>query len=144
MSDQYKGDISPTDAWRIFREDQRAALIDVRTVPEWHYVGLPALDSAESRLICLAWQIWPDMNINADFTHELSGQLQKLGPVDPGMPLLFLCRSGVRSRAAAIAVTQTGYNQCFNIAEGFEGDINPETMHRDRNGWKQAGLPWRQ
>jgi len=58
--------------------------------------------------------------------------------------VLFLCRSGARSRAAAMAATAAGYARAYNVAEGFEGDLDAEG-HRGRvNGWKVAGLPWRQ
>jgi len=57
--------------------------------------------------------------------------------------ILFLCRSGARSRAAAIAMTELGFARCYNIAGGFEGDLDGE-RHRGVGGWKAAGLPWRQ
>ena len=62
--------------------------------------------------------------------------------IDRDAPLLFLCRSGVRSKAAAIAMTQQGFTACYNIANGFEGDSDP-TRHRGTvSGWKVEGLPW--
>lgn len=57
--------------------------------------------------------------------------------------MLVMCRSGARSRAAAIALTQAGFSQAINISDGFEGDM--EDGHRgNRNGWKHVDLPWRQ
>jgi len=44
-------------------------------------------------------------------------------------PVLFLCRSGGRSRAAAIAMGAAGYSNSFNVAGGFEGDLDAE-RHR--------------
>jgi len=61
----------------------------------------------------------------------------------PGAPLFFLCRSGARSRAAAIALTEAGYGPCFNIKDGFEGALDTK-RHRGALGWKAAGLPWLQ
>jgi len=58
--------------------------------------------------------------------------------------LLFLCRSGVRSRAAAIAMTAAGYSRAYNIAQGFEGDPDAERHRGNKNGWKASGLPWKQ
>jgi rhodanese-related sulfurtransferase len=55
-----------------------------------------------------------------------------------------LCRSGARSRAAAIAMTRAGLERAYNVAGGFEGELD-ENRHRGlRNGWKAAGLPWKQ
>jgi len=63
---------------------------------------------------------------------------------DKDAPILLLCRSGVRSKYAAIALTEAGYKTCYNISGGFEGDHN-EDRHRGKfNGWKVAGLPWAQ
>ena len=59
------------------------------------------------------------------------------------LPLL-LCRSGARSRAAAIALTEAGFAQAFNIAGGFEGDMDGEGHRGNREGWKAENLPWRQ
>ena len=63
---------------------------------------------------------------------------------DKTAPMLFLCRSGARSRAAAIAMTRAGFTQAFNVAGGFEGDLDGERHRGHDNGWKAAGLPWRQ
>jgi rhodanese-related sulfurtransferase len=57
---------------------------------------------------------------------------------------MFLCRSGVRSRAAAIAMTRAGFSRAYNIAGGFEGDLDGERHRGAANGWKAAGLPWKQ
>jgi rhodanese-related sulfurtransferase len=57
---------------------------------------------------------------------------------------MLLCRSGARSRAAAIALTGAGFAQAFNIGDGFEGDVDPQGHRGNRNGWKAANLPWRQ
>jgi rhodanese-related sulfurtransferase len=58
--------------------------------------------------------------------------------------VLFLCRSGARSRAAAVALTGLGFAKAFNVAGGFEGDPDGERHRGNINGWKAAGLPWRQ
>jgi rhodanese-related sulfurtransferase len=58
--------------------------------------------------------------------------------------MLFLCRSGARSRAAAMALTAAGYTSCYNIAEGFEGNPDAERHRGTTGGWKAAGLPWAQ
>jgi rhodanese-related sulfurtransferase len=52
-----------------------------------------------------------------------------------------LCRSGVRSIAAAKRATELGI-EAYNILEGFEGDADSDG-HRNRiGGWRFRGLPW--
>jgi rhodanese-related sulfurtransferase len=58
--------------------------------------------------------------------------------------VFLLCRSGARSRAAAIALTEAGFRQAFNISDGFEGDADQDGHRCNRNGWKAENLPWRQ
>ncbi len=58
--------------------------------------------------------------------------------------MLLLCRSGARSRAAAIALTDAGFGPCYNVAEGFEGDRDHARHRGSVGGWKVAGLPWQQ
>ncbi len=133
------GDITPEEAWQVLTEDLCAQLIDVRTEAEWSYVGAPDLDGIGREAIRLSWKHFPKMDVNPDFVSTLQNRI-----ADTNAPLLFLCRSGIRSRDAAIAMTDAGFTQCYNIAQGFEGDQD-EAKHRGlRSGWKAAGLPWRQ
>jgi len=140
MADQgYAGDLPPDAAFRLLQEEPKAQLIDVRTDAEWAYVGLPDLGQAGKEPLRLAWQLFPAMAVNPAFVGTLAGAIH-----DRDTPLLFLCRSGVRSKAAAMAMTAAGFTRCYNIAEGFEGAPAAE-RHRGRvNGWKARGLPWQQ
>ena len=133
----YAGDITPERAWEILAGDENAVLVDVRTKPEWSFVGICDLDSLSKKPALIEWQVFPTMVVNESFGESVDS----LGaPKDT--PLLFLCRSGARSRSAAIAATERGYHACYNVAGGFEGDPDGE-RHRGRiNGWKAAGLPW--
>ncbi len=135
----YAGDISATEAWEKLKADPRAQLVDVRTMAEWNFVGLPDLSSLGRRVHCVEWQSFPTGAPNSGFVAEASGVLP-----DKDAPVLLLCRSGARSRAAAIALTRAGFGQAFNIAGGFEGDMDSEGHRGSRNGWKAANLPWRQ
>jgi rhodanese-related sulfurtransferase len=133
----FAGSVEPRDVWGILGMDPAAVLVDVRTNAEWAYVGQPDLGSVGKKAVLLAWQLFPEMKLNAGFAGELAAAV-------PGKetPLYFLCRSGVRSLAAAKAMTALGYARCYNITGGFEGDPDPE-RHRGRiNGWKAQGLPW--
>jgi rhodanese-related sulfurtransferase len=135
----YAGDISVEDAWRILGEDAAAQLVDVRTQAEWNFVGLPDLSKVQKTVHRVEWQGFPDGAPNAQFSDQVAATGAK--PTDP---ILFLCRSGGRSKAAAIAQTGAGYSKCYNIAGGFEGDLDGDG-HRGRvRGWKSAGLPWNQ
>ena len=135
----YAGDLKPTDAWKLLAEDSKAQLVDVRTRPEWMFVGLPELNSLGKRALLHSWQSFPAMDVDANFAASLAQQIP-----DHDAPILFLCRSGARSRAAAIAMTQQGYRKCYNVAEGFEGNLDGERHRGKVGGWKAAGLPWAQ
>lgn len=133
----YAGDILPKEAWELLEREPDAVLIDVRTAPEWHYVGAPDLAPLGRQAKFCEWVRFPDGAPNPRFVEQVA----ELAP-DPEAPVLFLCRSGVRSKGAAVALTEAGYARCYNIAEGFEGDKDG-TGHRGKaGGWKVAGLPW--
>jgi rhodanese-related sulfurtransferase len=77
--------------------------------------------------------------VNPDFV----GDLQRAG-LRPEAPVAFLCRSGVRSKAAAEAATAAGYAAAYNVSDGFEGPPDATGHRGTTGGWKAAGLPWRQ
>jgi len=135
----YAGDISAADAWECLKSDPRAQLIDVRTMAEWNFVGLADLSSLGRQVHRIEWQAFPTGARNPAFVAEVGQAVS-----DKDAPLLVMCRSGARSRAAAIALTQAGYRQAINIADGFEGDMDEDGHRGNRNGWKHADLPWRQ
>lgn len=132
----YAGDVGSQQAWDILADDVSATLVDVRTAPEWGFVGVPDLSALGRKPLFVSWQLYPDMKQNADFDAGLAA-------LDRHAPIFFLCRSGARSRAAAIAMTAAGYSNCWNVAGGFEGDLDANGR-RGPGGWKAAGLPWRQ
>ena len=133
----YAGDLKPTDAWKLLHDDGRAQLVDVRTRPEWMFVGVPDLTSLGRQTVLQSWQVFPAMDVDANFATELTQQFP-----NKEQPLLFICRSGGRSRAAAAAMTAAGYPRCYNVAEGFEGNPDAERHRGMTGGWKAAGLPW--
>ena len=125
----YAGAVTPAEAHQLVQSGS-AKLVDVRFKFEREYVGrVPETVGIE----------WKDINtgaVNPDFVKTLSEQF---GRDDK---LVFLCRSGVRSDAAAKAATQAGFSHAYNILEGFEGDLD-EAKHRgNKGGWRRAGLPW--
>jgi rhodanese-related sulfurtransferase len=137
----YHGDATPEEAWETLSRESGAALVDVRTAAEWTYVGLPDLSGTKSPLLRVEWQTYPSNEVNPAFVATVDEALRRAGS-PPDAPVFFLCRSGVRSAAAAAAMTAAGYSRCYNVAGGFEGRPD-ESGHRGSvEGWKAAQLPW--
>ncbi len=136
----YAGDLPPRETWERLAREPAAQLIDVRTVPEWNFVGVPDLASLKRQAVLCEWQHFPPA-ANSAFVQEAVDALKGTG-YRPGAPLFLLCRSGARSRAAAIALTEAGYGPCFNIKDGFEGALDNERHRGGAAGWKAEGLPW--
>ena len=126
----YAGDIPPALAWQWVQAGN-AVLVDVRTDAERAWVG--QVPGAK----VVAWKQWPQMLMNPDF----ATQLQAVVP--SGSKVLLLCRSGVRSVAAAQRATELGL-QAYSILEGFEGDLDANGQRGKLNGWRYRGLPWQQ
>jgi rhodanese-related sulfurtransferase len=139
----YAGDIDVADAWSLLQSNPKAQLIDVRTAAEWTYVGLPDLSALGREAHAIEWQTFPSGEINPDFA-AIAAEQMKLAGAGTDTPLLFLCRSGARSKAAAIAMTRAGFSHAYNVAGGFEGNLDGERHRGHVNGWKASGLPWRQ
>ncbi len=138
-------ELSPQDSWDVLAENDDAVLVDVRTRPEWAFVGLPSLEALGRRLILAEWRHFPDMALNTSFAEALQEECG--GRLSATM--LFMCRSGARSLEAArhVSAWARAHGQdvkCINVAEGFEGDLNEDRHRGEANGWKARGLPWRQ
>jgi rhodanese-related sulfurtransferase len=126
----YAGALLPAEAHKMMQAG--AKLVDVRTKPELAYVGkIP--DS-----LAVEWQTYPGGRENPEFLAELAAAVPK------DQPVMFLCRSGVRSNAAAEAATRAGWKEAYNILEGFEGDKDANQHRNTVGGWRKAGLPWTQ
>jgi len=138
----YQGDVDPKEAWAALQEGN-AVMIDVRTRAEWTFVGLPDLSGIGRRLFLAEWLSFPDNAQDPAFVEKLAGALGE-AKVEKGAPLYFICRSGARSAFAAAAMTAAGFQPCFNVAGGFEGDRDQGGHRGQLNGWKAAGLPWTQ
>jgi rhodanese-related sulfurtransferase len=130
----YAGAVTPQEAWALLQADPSVKLVDVRTNAERDWIGRPAVP--ESQHGAVQWSLYPGGAPNPDF----ASQLQQAA--DKGDTLLFLCRSGVRSRHAARVATELGYPNAFDILEGFEGDRDAEGHRKTVGGWCKAGLPW--
>lgn len=126
----YAGEVTPAEAWRLV-ELGAARLVDVRSAAEWSFVGMPPSATG------IEFKTWPGMQPNPAFADQLEAAVTK------DLPVLFLCRSGVRSVAAATLATGLGY-QAYNILDGFEGPLDGQGQRNRLGGWRASGLPWRQ
>lgn len=131
------GNIKSEQSWQLLSADRESVLVDVRTLPEWTFVGIPDLSSVGKEALKLSWRIYPAMDINPVFTRKLSNDIK-----DKEKNILFICRSGGRSLEAAEAMTSLGYKNCFNISDGFEGSVDSAGHRGNVDGWKAANLPW--
>lgn len=132
MNLPYAGALLPDEAYEIMQSAPNAKLVDVRTRAELDWVGhVPGAESVE-------WAIYPGMRTNPHFMAQLEQQVDKEALV------MFICRSGARSHNAAIAATQAGFTECYNVLEGFEGDKDADDHRNALNGWRACGLPWEQ
>lgn len=143
MDDRYRGDVTAPACWSALSQTADAVLVDVRTSAEWAYVGLPLLASIGKSVVLAEWQSFPSMGVDPDFAPKLAGRLEAAG-IDRTAPIYFLCRSGVRSIAGAVAMTEIGFENCFNVLNGFEGPPDEEGHRGRKAGWKAEGLPWSQ
>lgn len=137
----YAGDIDAREAWALLERDSRAQLVDVRSAAEWAFVGVPDLKSLGRAAILVEWQSFPGMSRNSDFVAQATGRLREAGATESA-PVLFLCRSGARSQAAASAMTAAGFSNCLNVTGGFEGDLDASKHRGQAGGWKVHRLPW--
>ena len=122
----------PADAaFNALRDDPTAVLCDVRTENEWRGTGVPDLAGLGKQVIFLEWVSGPGLPPNPDFLSRL-----RAAGVTESVPVYFLCRSGVRSAAAALAADAAGWTHTVNISGGFEAP----------GGWRASLLPiapWR-
>lgn len=126
----YAGDVSAPLAWQWVQTGQ-AVLMDVRTDAERAWVGeVPGA-------VVVAWKLWPGMGGNPDF----DAQLRAAVPI--GTKIMMLCRSGIRSVAAAKRATELGL-EAYNVLEGFEGEADDQAQRGKIGGWRFHGLPWHQ
>ncbi len=125
----YAGDITPETAHEWIQSGA-AVMVDVRSDAEREWVGfVPGA-------LAVAWKQWPGMAMNPSFDSDVCAAAN-------GKKIVLLCRSGVRSIAAAQRATQLGI-EAYNILEGFEGDANADGHRGTQGGWRMRGLPWRQ
>ena len=131
--------VDSLDCFKILKINKNTYLIDVRTKPEWLFVGVPDLSIINKNTIFVSWEDFPLMNKNKYFEKEIINSGLKKND-----HLYFLCRSGQRSLEAAKHMIKKGYSYCYNITDGFEGNMDSKNRRSTINGWKFNRLPWKQ
>ncbi len=131
----YAGALSPEDAYALLQENTEVVLVDVRTNAERDWVGRVLINETQHHAV--QWSLYPGGSPNPEFIHQLSTAIPNKDTV-----IVFLCRSGVRSRHAAKLASENGYTACFDILQGFEGDKDHHGHRKTVGGWCSADLPW--
>lgn len=135
MSDEVKT-LHPKEAYKFLQQHSNAVFIDVRSHMEYLFVGHPAGS------IHIPWIDEPDWKINTHFVTQVRQAM--LGGTTGAAPVVLICRSGVRSLDAGKILIEAGVKDVYNVAEGFEGQLD-DTHHRSAlGGWRYHGLPWEQ
>lgn len=132
MNLPYSGALLPAEAYMLMQSLPEVKLVDVRTRAELEWVG------SVPGSVAIEWNTWPGGSRNLNFIAEFETLIAK------NAIAVFFCRSGVRSHQAALAVTQGGHTNAYNVLQGFEGDKDPNGQRNRLGGWRFAGLPWTQ
>lgn len=141
MSDKQVKTIDSRQAWQLIQENPKSLLVDVRSHMEFLFIGHPV------GAINVPWIDEPDWNINPNFVREIKQlMLGGLAHVPGGndVPVLLICRSGKRSQEAGEQLLREGLGNVYNIADGFEGELDEQHHRSTQGGWRFAGLPWEQ
>lgn len=125
--------LTPQQSWELMQANPDAVLIDVRTKVEHDFVGRPL------NAVHVPWKEAPEWQLNPGFIDQVRQAVN-----ETTSPVLLLCRSGVRSLAAAEALQQNGFTHLVNILDGFEGDLDDNKHRGNLGGWRYSQLPWEQ
>jgi len=133
--------LAPAQAWELLGENPRAVLIDVRSSMEYLFVGHP------KGSVHVAWIDEPDWVVNPHFLTDVRKvMLGGIGVEEHAndAPVLLICRSGKRSLEAGKLLIENGFMDVYNVAEGFEGELDEQHHRSTTGGWRFHGLPWEQ
>ena len=131
--------MTPREAWASLSAEPASLLVDLRSLPEWQFVGVPDLRGLGKAPVFLSWQAYPEMSVRRDFAEALENE-----GVGRDRPILLLCRAGDRAATAARALLNAGYVRASAIDDGFEGPPDAQGRRGHLRGWKAEGLPWAQ
>ena len=131
--------ITPGEAYIKARADaERSFIVDVRTQAEYEFVGHPSM------AYNIPYEYWtPEGNEkNPRFVENASKHFSRTDT------LMILCRSGKRSPFASEELERAGFQNIFDVSEGFEGPILADEnsiycgCRGKVSGWQHAGLPY--
>ena len=130
--------VTPVEAWDMMKGNQRVVMIDVRSSMEYLFVG-----HARGR-VHVPWIDAPSWTVNPNFVTEVRKVM--LGGIGIGehtddAPVLLICRSGKRSLEAGKLLMKNGFTGVYNVAEGFEGELDEQHRRSTLGGWRYHGLP---
>ena len=128
--------LSPEEAYKLLQDHPNALLVDVRSHMEYLFVGHPAGS------IHIPWIDEPDWKVNPHFVTLVRQAM--LGGAGGAAPVMLICRSGVRSLEAGKVLIEAGISDVYNVAEGFEGQLDDKHHRSATGGWRFHGLPWEQ
>jgi len=133
--------ISPQEAWKLVQDEPRSVLIDVRSHMEFLFIGHPV------GAINIPWIDEPNWKVNPNFSTEVRRTL--LGGIsceaEGGCaPIVLICRSGKRSLEAGELLIKEEFADVYNVAEGFEGELDEHHHRSTLGGWRFHNLPWEQ
>lgn len=134
--------LNPKDAYAFLLEHPDAVFVDCRSEAEYFLVGHPIVEREghePQRPHNICWADELKLELNPGFVEDVD---RIAGPKD--RPVVIICRSGRRSVSAGEALEAAGYQDVYNVRDGFEGPLD-ERFRRGRiSGWRLDGLPWEQ
>lgn len=131
--------LTPLETDAFLRDHPTAVFADVRSSMEFFFVGHPV------GAVNIAWIDDPDWEINPQFIRQIQDLAEQRAPdAALAIPIVLICRSGVRSLEAGEELLEAGFTQIYNVLEGFEGELNDQHQRGKTGGWRFHGLPWEQ
>ena len=138
--------VTALEAFKKWHTDkQNINILDVRTPGEYIFVGHASM-AKNIPILFLNNEFdhtknTPVMPLNENFVEEVKKVFKKTDT------LLVMCRSGGRSAFAVNLLAKAGFENVYNIIDGFEGDkLNIEGSYNNGrrliNGWRNSGAPW--
>jgi rhodanese-related sulfurtransferase len=125
--------INSPEAYKMIMDDpSKTFMIDVRTRPEYEFVGHPDLASGVPNIPLVFYDDWRP---NENFVSDVEARYPKEATI------LIICRSGHRAETAAWMLLKGGYQNVYFVADSFEGALD-SSGHRTIDGWKNSGLPY--
>ena len=108
--------IDVLDAFNFLSKNLNSHLIDTRSDLEWKITGIPDLSSINKETNLINWGPVLDKNFFEKYQKFLLNSFKQEDS------LFFICRSGSRSLMATQLAIELGFNNSFNIYEGFDNE----------------------